>query len=112
VTCAAPGTLPGKCPRRTVGSVPRHELLAGHERLPARPFTDPERTVADATVMTRMLMGLRREAQAWPSCQKSVEMLKYTPAGCRHWLAVPNALPTPAGPVIQKTGSRLRSGAS
>jgi hypothetical protein len=71
--------------------VQRYELLAAHERLPARPFTDPERTVADARVMTRMLMRLRREAQSWPSCQKSVEMLKYTPAGCRHWLAVPNA---------------------
>lgn len=87
------GALPDKCPRRTVSPVQRYELLTAHERLPARPFTDPERTVADAKVMDRMLMRLRREALSWPSSQAPVEMLKYTPDGCRHWLVVPS---TPA----------------
>ena len=82
--------LPDRCPRRTVGSVQRYELLTAHERLPARPFTDPERTAADAGVMNRMLGRLRRESQSWPSWQKSVEMLKYTADGCRHWLVVPS----------------------
>jgi len=71
--------------------VPRYELLAGHERLPARPFTDPEHTLADAAVMNRMLERLRREARAWPSCRTSVEALEHTRAGCRHWLVVPSA---------------------
>jgi hypothetical protein len=72
--------------------VRRHELLTAQERLPARPFTDPERTLADASVMDRMLRRLRREARSWPSWQTSVELLKHTRAGCRHWLVVPNAL--------------------
>ena len=71
--------------------MPRYELLAGHERLPARPFTDPEHTLADAAVMNRMLERLRREARAWPSCRMSVEALEHTRAGCRHWLVVPSA---------------------
>ena len=83
--------LPGKWPRRTVGSVQGYELLTAHERLPARPFTDPERTAADATVMNRMLRRLRRESQSWPSWQESVEVLRYAPDGCRHWLVVPSA---------------------
>ena len=82
--------LPGKCPRRTVGSVQRYEVLTADERLRARPFTDPERTAADAGVMNRMLRRLRRESQSWPSWQESVEMLRYTPDGCRHWLVVPS----------------------
>jgi hypothetical protein len=68
-----------------------YEFLTAQEQLPARPFTDPERTAADASVMNRMLQRLRLEAQGWPSCRTSVEMLKYTRAGCRHWLVVPNA---------------------
>jgi hypothetical protein len=67
------------------------EVLAAHERLPARPFTDPERTLADAKVMDRMLRRLRREARSWPSWQASAELLKHTRGGCRHWLVVPNA---------------------
>ena len=69
----------------------RYELLAAPERLPARPFTDPERTRADAGVMDRMLQRLRREARSWPSRRTSAELLKHTRAGCRHWLVVPNA---------------------
>ncbi len=69
----------------------RYELLRAQERLPARPFTDPERTLADAEVMGRMLQRLRREARSWPAGRTSVEILKYTRAGCRHWLVVPNA---------------------
>ncbi len=69
----------------------RYELLAAQERLPTRPFTDPERTVADASVMDRMLQRLRREARSWPGWRTSVELLKQTRAGCRHWLVVPNA---------------------
>jgi hypothetical protein len=65
-----------------------YEFLAAEELLPARPFTDPERTAADGSVMDRMLQRLRLEAQGWPI---SVEVLKYTRAGCRHWLVVPNA---------------------
>ncbi len=38
-----------------------------------------------------MLQRLRLEAQCWPGCRMSVEVLKYTRAGCRHWLVVPNA---------------------
>jgi hypothetical protein len=68
-----------------------YELLAAHERLRARPFTDPERTVADAAVMDRMLQRLRREARSWPSSPASAEVLKRTRAGCRHWLVVPSA---------------------
>jgi hypothetical protein len=68
----------------------RCEVLAAGERLPARPFTDPERTLADARVMDRMLRRLRLEARSWPGWRASVEMLKYTRAGCRHWLVVPN----------------------
>jgi hypothetical protein len=71
----------------------RYELLTADERLPARPFTDPERTGADANVMNRMLTRLRRESRSWPSSQKSVELLTYTPDGRRHWLVVPS---TPA----------------
>jgi hypothetical protein len=70
-----------------------YELLTAQDRLPARPFTDPEHTVADAKVMDRMLRRLRREARSWQSWRTSVEMLKCTPAGCRHWLVVPD---TPA----------------
>jgi hypothetical protein len=66
------------------------ESLSAQERLPARPFTDPERTLADAEVMNRMLQRLRREARSWPGAQTSVEILKYTRAGCRHWLVVPD----------------------
>jgi hypothetical protein len=68
-----------------------YELLAAQERLPARPFTDPERTQADAAVMGRMLRRLRREARSWPGGRGPVEILKYTRAGCRHWLVVPQA---------------------
>ena len=66
-------------------------MLAAAERLRARPFTDPERTVADAAVMDRMLRRLRREARSWPSWRTSAEVLKHTRAGCRHWLVVPSA---------------------
>ena len=72
-------------------SVEGCELLAAEERLPARPFTDPERTLVDAGVMDRMLRRLRREARSWPSQRTSVEMVKYTRAGRRHWLVVPDA---------------------
>jgi hypothetical protein len=71
--------------------VPPYELLRAQERLPARPFTDPERTRADAEVMDRMLQRLRRQARSWAGTQTSVERLKYTRAGCRHWLVVPDA---------------------
>ena len=66
-------------------------MLAAAERLPARPFTDPERTAADAAVMGRMLQRLRREARSWPRWQASAEVLKHTRGGCRHWLVVPSA---------------------
>jgi hypothetical protein len=68
----------------------RCELLGAEERLPARPFTDPERTRADGRLMDRMLGRLRREARSWPGWRTSVELLKYTRAGCRHWLVVPD----------------------
>jgi hypothetical protein len=68
-----------------------YEVLAAAERLPARPFTDPERTAADAAVMGRMLQRLRREARSWPRWQASAEVLKHTRGGCRHWLVVPSA---------------------
>jgi hypothetical protein len=71
--------------------VQRYELLAAAERLPARPFTDPERTLADAAVMDRMLRRLRREARSWPGGRTSAEVLKYTHGGCRDWLVVPSA---------------------
>ena len=74
-------------------SVRGDELLTAQERLPARPFTDPERTRADARVMDRMLQRLRREARSWPSGRTSAELLRHTRAGCRHWLVVPS---TPA----------------
>ena len=66
------------------------EVLGAQERLPARPFTDPERTLADGRVMDRMLGRLRREARSWRADRASVELLKYTRAGCRHWLVVPD----------------------
>ena len=72
-------------------AVQGYEVLAAAERLHARPFTDPERTLADAAVMDRMLRRLRREARSWPSRQTSVELLKYTRDGCRDWLVVPDA---------------------
>jgi hypothetical protein len=72
-------------------SVSRCELLGAQERLPGRPFTDPERTLADGRVMGRMLELLRRAARSWPSWRTSVELLRYTGAGCRHWLVVPSA---------------------
>ena len=71
--------------------MPRYELLAAQERLAARPFTDPERTLADAAVMGRMLRLVRREARSWPGWRTSVEVLRHTRAGCRHWLVVPDA---------------------
>jgi hypothetical protein len=70
--------------------VQRGESLSAQERLPGRPFTDPERTVADAGVMDRMLQRLRHEARSWPAARTSVEILKYTRDGCRHWLVVPD----------------------
>ncbi len=69
----------------------RYEVLAAAERLPARPFTDPERTLADAAVMDRMLQRLRRRARSWPSWRTSAELLTHTRGGCRHWLVVPSA---------------------
>jgi len=66
-------------------------VLAAQERLPARPCTDPEDTLADTAVMERMLQRLRREARSWPSWRTSVEVLKHTRTGCRDWLVVPNA---------------------
>ncbi len=77
-------------------SVQRYTLLGPQERLPGRPFTDPERTLADAEVMDRMLQRLRLEARSWPAWRTSVEVLRYTRAGGRHWLVVPNA-PTLGG---------------
>jgi hypothetical protein len=71
--------------------VQRYALLGAQERLPARPFTDPERTLADAEVMDQMLQRLRLEARSWPGWRTSVEVLRYTRAGCRHWLVVPDA---------------------
>jgi hypothetical protein len=68
----------------------RGELLGAEQRLPARPFTDPERTEADAQVMDEMLQRLRHEARSWPGAQASVETQKYTSDGCRHWLVVPD----------------------
>jgi hypothetical protein len=65
-------------------------LLGAADRLPERPFTDPERTLADGRVMERMLGLLRREARSWPGGRTSVELLKHTRAGCRHWLVVPS----------------------
>jgi hypothetical protein len=67
-----------------------YEVLAAAERLSARPFTDPERTAADAAVMDQMLRRLRREARSWPRGQTSAEVLKHT-HGCRDWLVVPSA---------------------
>jgi len=66
-------------------------LLAAAERLRGRPFTDPERTLADAAVMDRMLQRLRRRARSWPSWRTSAELLTHTRGGCRHWLVVPSA---------------------
>jgi hypothetical protein len=71
--------------------VQRNEVLTAGELLPGRPFTDPEHTMADARVMARMLQRLRAEAQSWPEGRTSVELLRYTRAGCRHWLVVPDA---------------------
>jgi hypothetical protein len=85
--------LPGWVPASYGRSVQRYEVLAAGERLPARPFTDPERTLADARVMGRMLQLLRAEARRWPAGQGPVELLRHTRAGCRHWLVVPD---TPA----------------
>src|SRR5262249_61392745 len=78
-------TLPEQQRRHTVGPVQGYEMLAAAERLPARPFTDPERTTADAAVMDRMLQRLRREARSWPRGQTSAEVLRHT-RGCRDWL--------------------------
>ena len=47
--------------------------------------------MAGARVTDRMLQRLRREALSWPGWRTSVELLKHTRAGCRHWLVVPNA---------------------
>ena len=71
---------------------PAAEVLGAQQRLPARPFTDPERTLADAGVMDRMLQRLRREARSWTRSPRPVEVLKHTRAGCRHWLVLPDAL--------------------
>ena len=59
--------------------------------MPARPFTDPERTVADARVMGQMLRRLRAEARSWAQRHSPVEMLTYPRGGGRHWLVVPDA---------------------
>ena len=85
------GRFAGLVPASYGRSVQRYEVLAAGERLPARPFTDPERTLADARVMGRMLQLLRAEARCWPARQGPVEMLRHTRAGCRHWLVVPDA---------------------
>jgi hypothetical protein len=68
--------------------VPPDDVLAAQERLPARPFTDPERTLADAAVMGQMLQRLRRKARSWPVGRTSV--LEHTPDGSRDWLVVPS----------------------
>jgi hypothetical protein len=70
--------------------VPPDEVLAAQERLPARPFTDPERTLTDAAIMDQMLQRLRRAARSWPAGRTSVEVLEDLPDGCRHWLVVPS----------------------
>jgi hypothetical protein len=70
--------------------VPPDEMLAAQERLPARPFTDPERTLTDAAIMDQMLQRLRRAARSWPAGRTSVEVLEDLPDGCRHWLVVPS----------------------
>jgi hypothetical protein len=71
-------------------------MLGAQERLPARPFTDPEHTLADGKVMGRMLGHLRRAARSWPADRAPVELLTFTRASCRHWLVVPD-VPALAG---------------
>ena len=63
-------------------------MLEAGQRLPGRAFTDPERTLADAAVLDRMLARLRRHARSWPRGPALVELLEHT-AGLRQWLVVP-----------------------
>src|SRR5215467_9977254 len=69
-------------------SVQCYELLAAGERLPDRPFTDPERTLADASVMDGMLQRLRVEARSWPDGPGWVESLRSSWAGSCQSLVV------------------------
>ena len=63
-----------------------YQALGAGQRLPGRAFTDPERTLADAAVMDRMLAGLRGRARSWAGGPGSAEVLDYPAAGLRHWL--------------------------
>ena len=47
--------LPERCLSSYGRPVQRNEQLGVQERLPARPFADPERTLADAKIVARML---------------------------------------------------------
>ena len=64
-------------------------VLEPGERLAGRSFTDPERTLADASVMGRMIGRLRLEAKSWSGRRTPVEVIAFAGAGCRHWLVVP-----------------------
>jgi hypothetical protein len=66
-----------------------YQAVGARQRLRGRAFTDPERTLADVTVMDRMLTRLRLQARSWPGGPGSVEWLKHPEAGLRHWLVVP-----------------------
>jgi len=68
--------------------VGQDEVLTAHERVAGRPFTDPERTIADEAVMGPMLERLRREAPWWTGREVPLERREYEGA-CRHWIVLP-----------------------
>jgi hypothetical protein len=66
-------------------------VLGANERLPERPFTDPDATEADAAVMRRMLERQRALAESWPRDDPpSASLRGIDEQGRRHWLAVPD----------------------
>ena len=72
--------------------MPQERALACDERLPGRPFTDPEHTLADAEIMSRMIDRLRLEASSIEAAgdfsNEPVERLEDA-AGGRQWIVLP-----------------------
>lgn len=64
-------------------------ILAPAERIEGRPFTDPERTESDASVMTMMLDRERAFARTWAP-DGGAASVREREDGRREWLVVPD----------------------
>lgn len=70
---------------------PTYDVVLGPEdRLPGRPFTDPEETLRDALVMDLMLAREREIALTWSADIEGPGIAESTIEGSRQLLAVPD----------------------